>query len=140
MVSAPTLSTRVDEWIWANARLNVPSVNNNVYPEDNAPINGPYVQFSMLSGMEVMGMNGTRVMLDSLYIIQAIAETGDFKVIEPISDQIYNAFHRKFNQPTANATILSSVCEEEIRRALSTEAGTRYRYLGFRVRIQAVSN
>lgn len=139
MVTA-TLSTRVDEWIYG--RLSgalVPAAAGRRYIDDSAPatVTYPYVQFSMLSGVQTPVLNGTRLWGEYVYIVQAIGKSGTWASVEPASDQIYTSLHRTTGEADS-VEIQTCFCEEEIRRAEVEEGGTRYRYLGWRVRIVAV--
>ena len=140
MVTA-TLSTRVDEWIYSrlSAAL-VPATNGRRYVDDSAPatVVSPYVQFSMLSGQQMPVLNGTRLWGEYVYIVQAIAQSGTWASVEAASDQIYTALHQQTGIADS-VEIQSCFCEEEIRRAEVEEGGTRYRYLGWRVRLIAIS-
>ena len=134
-----TLSTRVDDWLWATLRAGVPAVANRVYVDDTAPasVTWPMVQYSLLSGLSVPVLEGVRILGRFVYIVQAISKTGSWDDVEAASDQIYTALHRQTGSVTG-AAIISSICEEEVRRAETTDAGVRFRYLGFRVRIEAI--
>jgi hypothetical protein len=139
-VVTSTLSTRIDEWIYGRlAAATVPATNGRRYIDDSAPatVTYPYAQFSMLSGQQMPVLNGTRLWGEYVYIVQAIAQSGTWASVEAASDQIYAALHQQTG--TADSVeIQYCACEEEIRRAEVEEGGTRYRYLGWRVRIVAV--
>jgi hypothetical protein len=139
MVTA-TLSTRVDEFIYSRlSAANVPAAGGRRYVDDSAPTNvvSPYAQFSMLSGQQMPVLNGTRLWGAYVYIVQAIAQSGTWASVEALSDQIYTSLHQQTG--TADGVeIQTCFCEEEIRRAEAEEGGTRWRYLGWRVRIVAV--
>jgi hypothetical protein len=140
-VVTSTLSTRIDEWIYGRlAAATVPATNGRRYIDDSAPatVTYPYAQFSMLSGQQMPVLNGTRLWGEYVYIVQAIAQSGTWASVEAASDQIYAALHQQTG--TADGVeIQYCACEEEIRRAEAEEGGTRYRYLGWRVRLVAVS-
>jgi hypothetical protein len=135
-----TLSTRVDDWIWTTLRSGVAAVSNRVYSEDTAPTNVtyPYIYFSLLSGLSVPVLEGARLLGRFVYIVQAVARSGNYDAVEAASDQIYTSLHQQTGA-VAGIEILSSICEEEVRRAETLEGGTRFRYLGWRVRIEAIS-
>lgn len=139
MVTA-TLSTRVDEWIYGRLSVaNVPAAGGRRYVDDSAPatVTSPYAQFSMLSGQQMPVLNGTRLWGEYVYIVQGIARSGTWSSVEAVSDQIYASLHQQAG--TADGVeIQTCFCEEEIRRAEVEEGGTRWRYLGWRVRIVAV--
>lgn len=135
MVTA-ALSTRVDEWIYAQL---AGVASGRRFIDDSAPANvvSPYVQFSMLSGTQTPVLNGTRLWGEYVYIVQAIARSGTWASVEATADAIYASLHQQTG--TADSVeIQYCICEEEIRRAEAEEGGTRYRYLGWRCRIVAV--
>jgi hypothetical protein len=135
MVTA-TLSTRVDEWIYSQL---AGVAGGRRYIDDSAPDTAtyPYVQFSMLSGQQMPVLDGTRLWGEYIYIVQAIARSGTWASVEAVADGIYTNLHQQTG--TADSVeVQTCFCEEEIRRAEVEEGGTRYRYLGWRVRIVAV--
>lgn len=135
MVTA-TLSTRVDEWIYSQLAS---VAGGRRYIDDTAPatVTSPYVQYSMLSGTQTPVLNGTRLWGEYVYIVQAIAKSGTWASVEAAADGIYTTLHQQTG--TADSVeIQYCVCEEEIRRAETEEGGTRWRYLGWRVRVVAV--
>jgi hypothetical protein len=139
-VVVSTLSTRIDEYLWTTLRSGVPAVSNRVYVDDSAPANAgavPFVNFSMLSGQQMPVLNGTRLWGEYVYIVQAIAKSGTWASVEAVADQIYTSLHQQTGVADG-VEIQYCACEEEIRRAEAEEGGTRWRYLGFRVRIIAV--
>lgn len=139
-MTTAVLSVRVDDWIYGRLdATNVPATNGRRHIDDTAPMNVlfPYAQFSLLSGVEVLGLNGTRIIGRFVYIVQAIARTGSWDAVEAAADQIYASLHQKTGTATG-VVISSSICEEEVRRAEIVE-GVRWRYLGWRVRIEAIS-
>ena len=141
-VAAATTSTRVDAWLYARldgGAAHVPSCAGRRYPDDTAPqdVIYPYVHYTLLSGVEVLAVEGAPVMSDLVYLVEAIAKTGTWATVQGPSDEIHAALHQqRGSTPGADGLILSSICEEQIRRAELVE-GTRYRYLGWRVRIHA---
>ena len=139
MVTA-TLSTRVDEFIYGRlSAANVPATNGRRYVDDSAPSNvvSPYAQFSMLSGQQMPVLNGMRLWGEYVYIVQAIAQSGTWASVEAAADQIYTSLHQQTGVADG-VEIQTCFCEEEIRRAEVEEGGTRWRYLGWRVRLVAV--
>jgi hypothetical protein len=137
-VATATLSTRLDDFIYA--RLSAVASGRR-YVDDTAPTNVtfPYVQYSLLSGQQIAVLEGARIMGEYVYLVQAIGRTGTYDDVEAPSDQIYAALHRVTGS-VAGLLVLSSVCEEEVRRAETKDGGVRYRYLGWRCRFQTQSD
>src|SRR5215213_330658 len=106
MVTA-TLSTRVDDFVWARLRSGVTSVSNRVYADDTAPaaVTFPYVRMALLSARTVLVLDGNRVLTRFVYIIEAVGKTGSWDDLEVASDQIYNALHRQTGAVTGAAII-----------------------------------
>jgi hypothetical protein len=139
MVSG-ALSTRVDAWLDATLKADATLaalVGARVFPDDTAPaaVTFPYVRTQFLSGVSVSEIAGVRILETFVYLVEGIAQSGTWTSVQPVADAIYFALHRATGSVTG-AQILSCVCEEEVRRAESDE-GVRYRYLGWRCRIQA---
>lgn len=148
MVTVPTLSTRVERWIYDRLNVaNAPALGGRRYPDDTAPGNvvSPYGQYHMLSGIERSVLDGTRLWGEFVYAIQVIGQTGtwigDFPgtsvSMEDAADQLYLALHDHAGT-TGGVEIQSCFADEMLKRADATEGGTRWRYLGWTFRIVAV--
>jgi hypothetical protein len=137
---AATLSPRVDDWLWPTLRTGVPAVANRVYVDDSAPVGVglPYVQWSLLSSVATLTLGGTRIKDNLVYVVQAIDRSGSWATVVTPADQIRTALHQQ-RGATADVVIDSCIVEEEVRRPETTDAGVKWRYLGWRVRIEAES-
>jgi hypothetical protein len=132
VVAAPTLSTRVDEFLYERIAAGVTAVSGRVQGDGPAPgtMTLPYARFQLLSSLLVGGLNATRILGRLVYLVEIVAEAESWTPLQSGSDQIYTTLHQHAPDTTsvAGLVVLSCVCEEEIRR-----------YLGWRVRLEAES-
>jgi hypothetical protein len=132
-----TLSTRVDEWLYSELAAGVTAVSGRVSGDgpESSGITVPYCNFSLLSSLTILGLNGTRIIGRLVYLIEIIAEAESWSVLETGADQIYSTLHQHAPDTEAEVVITSCVCEEEVRR-VGEDEDRGNRYLGWRVRIE----
>lgn len=131
-------------YLWIYAQLEADSARptaapGGTYPDDTAPsaVTFPYLRVQSLSGVQTSVLNGTRILGTYVFLVECIAKSGTWASVQDGADLIYRALHQKRGSQGA-VTINSCVCEEEMPRAENAD-GVRYRYLGWRVRIEATT-
>jgi hypothetical protein len=98
----------------------------------------PYVTFLLQSPLDIVGVGGTRISTDNLYIVKGVAQTSTWDDLIPIARRIDILLHRAGLVMTEASGSLSCTRERTFQQA--EEAGDlQYRHLGgiFRIRASA---
>ena len=100
------------------------------------PLATPYVTFLCQSPRDVIGVGGTRVSTDNLYMVKGVAQTGSWNVLLPIAqriDTLINLTGRAVSYGGGSLT-----CTREMTHELAeVDEGLQYRHLGGIYRIRA---
>lgn len=139
-------STLVDAWIrqrlgvTAAASLDAISagLSTRVFL-DFAPEGTPYpfIIFQALTPpSDVRGVGIIRVMVDTLYLVKAVAQGTDYDALRPVVSVIDGALTQQDPVDMAGGILLTSVRDREFR-LVEIENGKQFRHLGGEFRIQA---
>lgn len=85
---------------------------------------------------DVRGVGVSRVMVDTLYIVKAVAQASSYAPLAPVAKVIDAAMTSAAGSAVADGAIFASVREEGFHM-VEIEAGKQYRHLGGQYRIQA---
>lgn len=97
----------------------------------------PYVIFILLSPRDVVGVGGTRISTDNLYVVKGVAQTNSWDVLTPIAKRIDQLIHRPGSTMLGDAGG-SLTCTREMTHQMPEIAdGLPYRHLGGVYRIRA---
>jgi hypothetical protein len=138
-VGAETLVT--DQWIEDQlAPLVVGDVITGIYQE-NGPVDAayPFAVYTSMSIRDVRVVGGIRVMVDTLYVVKAVAQTSMFVELRPQAAAIDAALNTLDTAPVLNGFVVTSFREEPYRQA-TFERGEDFRSLGglYRIHAQAI--
>lgn len=136
-----TLSTRVDEWLYTKLAAGVTAVSGRVHGDgpDMSGMVHPFADFLLLSSLTILGVEGVRILQRLVYQVEIVAEAESYTPLQTGADQVYTTLHQHApDASVAGIVVLSSVCEEEVRRTEVVES-TQWRYLGWRVRLEVES-
>ena len=98
----------------------------------------PYVTFLLQSPLDIIGIGGTLISTDNLYIVKAVTQTSTWDDLLPIAQRIDLLLHRPGQIMTEEFGSLTCIRERRFQQA--EEAGDlQYRHLGsiFRIRASA---
>jgi hypothetical protein len=85
---------------------------------------------------DVRGVGVSRVMVDTLYIVKAVAQVDSYAPLAPIASVIERALTSPTGGPVADGEVFTSVREEQFAM-VEIEAGKQYRHFGGLFKIQA---
>lgn len=106
---------------------------------DYAPEGTPYpfvIYQCQSPPRDVRGVGVVRVMVDTLYIVKAVAQVTSYQPLAPVARVIDAAMTSATGSPVVDGMVLASVREEGFN-LLEIEGGTQYRHLGGQYRIHA---
>lgn len=115
-----------------------PNLSQRVFL-DYAPEGTPYpfIIFQALTPPEdVRGVGIIRVMVDTLYLVKAVAQGSDYDALRPVVSVIDAAMTEDEPVDMAGGILLTSVRQREFR-LVEIENGKQFRHLGGEFRIQA---
>lgn len=97
----------------------------------------PYVQWTLLSAVDVRGQASNRIFVNALYIIRAVGQTRSYGDLMPASNRIDDLLQSKGGDTLAGDHVYSCCREEPFRQAEFT-SGKSYRHLGgiYRILVQ----
>lgn len=89
---------------------------------------------------DVRGVGVTRLMVDTLYLVKAVAQTDDFAVLAPVAKEIDLAMTSPDVTAVADGLVLCSVREDQFALP-EYDAGTHFRHLGgiYKIHAQATA-
>jgi HK97 gp10 family phage protein len=135
-------TTRVDEWLLttlaASASLTA-LVSTRIYgyvaPQNST---GNMVIFNWMGGSDLVAVSGYRALVNGLWQVKAITQSGSFAQAKAIMDIVDGLIHRTTGS-TSDSLILSCVREAPVQYVEVTN-GIQYRHLGGLFRIQISAN
>lgn len=149
-MSTPTFQgseqAMVDKWIKdrlsAHLPFNVisPGLTTRIF-SDYAPADAlyPFIIFQVASpARDVRGVGVVRVMVDTIYIVKAVAQVASYDPLAPVAKEIDVAMTSPNVSTVGDGFVLSSMREEQFSM-VEVEDGKQYRHLGGSFKIQAQS-
>lgn len=107
--------------------------------EDFAPTDAvyPFVIYQCQSPpRDIRGVGVSRVMVDTLYVVKAVAQVSSYAPLAPVASVIDAALTSPAGSPVADGFVFASVREEQFS-LVEIDNGTQYRHFGGQYRIQA---
>lgn len=135
----------VDKWVEAQLAAEAVALNfiatdlsNKVFlefaPEGTAY---PFIIYQCQSPpRDVRGVGVTRVFVDTLYVVKAVAQTNSYDTLAPIARVIDRAMTSQVGAPVSDGAVFSSIREEGFN-LIEVDQGTQFRHLGGTYKIQA---
>ena len=97
----------------------------------------PFIIFQTASPpRDVRGVGVIRVMVDTLYIVKAVAQVDSWVALAPVARQIDVSMTAPSVSAVADGFVLASVREEQFS-LVEVDDGKQYRHLGGQYKIQA---
>jgi hypothetical protein len=97
----------------------------------------PFIIFQCQSPpRDVRGVGVTRVFVDTLYVVKAVAQTDSYAELAPVANVIDQAMTSQVGAPVGDGAVFSSIREEGFN-LIEVDQGTQFRHLGGSYRIQA---
>ena len=97
----------------------------------------PAIVYQTLSPpRDVRGVGSHRLMVDTIYVVKAIAQCDSYAPLGPVAKVIDEAMTAPEGSAISGGLVLASVRDSAFQMVETTE-GTQYRYLGGQYRIQA---
>lgn len=96
----------------------------------------PYVTFLLQDHRDVLGVGGTIIMADCLYMVKAVSQSAGWGTVTAIAERIQDLLHRESTVISLPNGSLTTVRERIISYPEVSE-GVQYRHLGGIYRIQA---
>lgn len=134
----------VDLWVesalksYAGLDAVSPGLTQRVYSQ-YAPADAqyPFIVWQVASpARDIRGVGVIRVMVDTLYIVKAVAQVDSYAPLAPVARAIDSALTAPDQIAVADGFILSSVREEQFS-LVEVEAGKQYRHFGGQYKIHA---
>ena len=107
--------------------------------EDFAPEGTPYpfIIFQCQSPpRDIRGVGVSRVMVDTLYIVKAVAQVSSYAPLAPVAKVIDAAVTSAQGSPVADGNVFSSVRDSQFAM-VEIDSGKQYRHFGGQYKIQA---
>lgn len=132
----------IDLWVDSQLRGNADLVAHvgsriyNSYAPAEAP--SPVVVFQHQSMRDVRGVGSARIMVDTLYVVKAIAQGADYEALRPLARGIDVALTKPNGGAVSGGLVITAVREEPFA-LIDIDDGRQFRHLGgiFRVYAQA---
>lgn len=103
-------------------------------PEDAAY---PFIIFQCQSPpRDIRGVGVTRVMVDTLYIVKAVAQVLSYAPLAPVAAVIDEAMTAASGSPVSDGNVFASVRQEQFAM-VEIDSGKQYRHFGGQYQIQA---
>lgn len=113
-------------------------LSGRVY-EDIAPPDAPYpfiVYQCQVPPRDIRGVGVTRVMVDTLYVVKAVAQTNSYATLAPVASVIDSAMTSEAGSAVGDGLVLAAVREEQFQM-IDVDSGTQFRHLGGEYKIHA---
>lgn len=107
--------------------------------EDFAPTEASYpliIVQCQVPPRDVRGVGVSRVMVDTLFIVKAVAQVTSYGPLAPIAGVIDNAMTSSVGSPVADGAVFTSIRDEQFA-LVEVDAGVQYRHFGGQYKIQA---
>ena len=113
-------------------------LSTRVYPDFALPgAQYPFIIFQCQSPpRDVRGVGVTRVMVDTLYVVKAVAQVDSYAPLQGIAHIIDKALTSPEGSVVDDGLVFTSVREEGFN-LVEVEQGTQFRHLGGQFKIQA---
>jgi hypothetical protein len=97
----------------------------------------PYVIFLLTSPRDIVGVGGTRISTDNLYVVKGVSQTNSWDVLTPIAARIDQLIHRPGSTMLGEDGGSLTCIREMIHQMPEIADGLPYRHLGGVYRIRA---
>lgn len=128
-----------NQWIQQRLALYATQLNaissglsSRIYPDIAPPgVPYPFIVYQVQSPpRDIRGVGATRVMVDTLYVVKAVAEVASYGPLAPIASVIDTAMTSESGSAVGDGTVFSSVRENGLSLAEPPKDGTQIRNLG----------
>lgn len=103
------------------------------------PLGTPYVTFLCQSAVDILGVGGQRISVDTLYEVKGVAQASSWDDVLPIARRISVLLHRPGEVMQVSGAGSLTCTRERMIQYPEVDDGVQYRHLGaiFRIRASA---
>lgn len=134
----------IDDWVMGKLKANLAfdaiaaGLSTRVFNRYAPPgTDYPFIIFQAASPVrDVRGVGVVRVMVDTLYIVKAVAQVESYTPLIPVAREIDRAMTSASPNAVADGFVLASVREEQFS-LVEVDGGKQYRHFGGQYKIHA---